>query len=434
MDDARRVVVTGVGMVTPLGIGHAEFWDGVLAGRSAARRLAGLAERGFPTAFACPVDDTRFDPAAHVRERKSLKLMGRAVRFAVAAADLAVRDAGVDLSSLDPGRCGVVLGTGGVGLHDEEYLEALLDIAVELRGPKRPRDVRELAGRYLNPLTPLKVLPNIAAAHIAIQFGFRGESVTFCTACTSGTQAIGEALRLMRLGHADLILAGGADAMINPMGLVGFGMLGVLSTRNDDPEHASRPFDRDRDGFVMGEGGVVLVLETLEHARARSATVLAELIGYGGCSDAFRITDEREDGEGCADAMRRALADARVAPEDVQYVNAHGTGTRQNDATETLAIKKVFGAHARKLAVSSTKSQIGHLVAAAGAVECAACVLALQHQTAPPTINYATPDAACDLDCVPNEARPMRLETVLSNSFGFGGQNACLLLRRGESA
>jgi 3-oxoacyl-[acyl-carrier-protein] synthase II len=241
-------------------------------------------------------------------------------------------------------------------------------------------------------------------------------------------------MRIMRLGHADLMLAGGADAMINPMGLIGFGMLGVLSKRHENPAQASRPFDRYRDGFVMGEGGVVFVLETYEHAINRGATVLAEMIGYGGCSDAYRITDERENGEGCAEAMQRALVDADLAPEEIQYINAHGTGTRLNDRTEVIAIERVFGRHTRELCISSNKSQIGHLVAAAGAVELAACVLALQNQIIPPTINYETPDPECEVDVVPNVPRPARLETIMSNSFGFGGQNACLILRHGSAS
>ena len=272
------------------------------------------------------------------------------------------------------------------------------------------------------------MLPNVGAAHIAIEHGCRGENLTVCTACTSGTQAIGEAVRLLRLGHADVMLAGAADAMINSVGLVGFGMLGVLSRRNDDPEHASRPFDRDRDGFVMGEGGALFVLETEEHAQRRGARVLARIEGYAACSDAWRITDEREDGDGCVDAMRRALEDAALRPDEVDYVSAHGTSTPMNDRTEIRAIRTVFGEHAEALAVSSLKSQIGHLVAAAGAVELAACILALQHQMLPPTVNVQNQDPECDLDVVPNEARPARVHRVLKNSFGFGGQNACLVI------
>ena len=424
-----RVVVTGVGMVTPFGVGRQVFWDGVMAARSTARHLDEFEAERYPTSFACPVADAVFDPAAFVTNRKSLKLMSRATRFAMAAARLALDDAGLGLDERDPWRCGVAHGAGGVGLHDRDYLDSMSELVVEMRAGGAG-SLLELAGRHLNPLTPLKILPNITAAHLAIEHDLRGENSTTCTACTSGTQAIGVALRTLREGHADVMLAGGSDAMINPTGLVAFGMLGVLSTRSDDPARASRPFDRDRDGFVMGEGSTMVVLETLSHARRRGAPILAELAGYGGCADAYRITDEREDGAGCAEAMRRALEDARVAPGDVQYVNAHGTGTRMNDKTETAALKQVFGAHARSLAVSSTKSQIGHLVAAAGAVEFGACVLALSNQVIPPTINYETPDPDCDLDYVPNASREARLDTILSNSFGFGGQNACLVLAR----
>jgi len=425
----ERVVVSGVGMVTPFGVGRQAFWDGVLAARSTARHLDEFEAGRYPTSFACPVDDAAFDPGSFVTNRKSLKLMSRATRFAMAASRLALDDAGLGPAERDPWRCGVAHGAGGVGLHDQDYLDSMSELTAEMRAGGAG-SLLELAGRHLNPLTPLKILPNITAAHLAIEHDLRGENSTVCTACTSGTQAIGVALRTLRDGRADVMLAGGSDAMINPMGLIAFGMLGVLSTRSDDPARASRPFDRDRDGFVMGEGSTMVVLETLSHARRRGAPILAELVGYGGCADAYRITDEREDGAGCAEAMRRALEDARVAPQDVQYVNAHGTGTRMNDRTETAALKQVFGAHARSLAVSSTKSQIGHLVAAAGAVEFGACVLALVHQVMPPTINYETPDPDCDLDYVPNAAREARLDTILSNSFGFGGQNACLVLAR----
>ena len=431
-DREVRIVVTGMGMITPMGIGQDEFWEGVITGRSTAQLVPGLSSQEYPTAIACQVDDERFEPGDFVKSRKNLKLMGRTVKFAVSAAGMAVQDASLDLTGVDPTRCGVALGVGGVGLHDAEYLEILLDISRDILATEGQPNLLDIAMRHLNPLTPLKTLPNIAAAHIAIEHGLRGENLTVCTACTSGTQAVGEALRIMRLGHADVMLAGAADAMINSMGLIGFGMLGVLSRRNDDPARASRPFDKTRDGFVMGEGGVVLVMETLTHATNRGAPILAEVIGYGNCSDAYRITDEREDGGGCIDAMKRALADARVAPDAIQYINAHGTGTQQNDRTEVFSIKQVFGDHSRRLCVSSTKSQVGHMVAAAGAVELAACVLALRHQIVPPTINYETPDPECDLDVVPNEARPANLQTVLSNSFGFGGQNACLVARKWE--
>ena len=426
----ERVVVTGLGMVTPLGVGHRAFWDGVQASRSAARTVA---EGGARASFACPVDDAGLRWEDYVPNRKGLKLMSRATRFAMVAAALAIADSGLGANGRDPRRCAVAHGAGGVGLHDQDYLDALVAVTDELR-KNDDVDLVALASRFMNPLTPLKILPNNTAAQIAIAHEFRGENVTICTACTSGTQAIGEGFRILREGRADVVLAGGSDAMINPMGLSAFGMLGVLSTRAEDPQHASRPFDRDRDGFVMGEGSAMLVLERESHARRRGAPVWAELAGYGCCSDAYRITDEREDGSGCIQAMRAALEDARVDPARIQYVNAHGTGTRMNDRTETLAVREVFGAHADRLAVSSTKSQIGHLVAAAGAAEAGACLLALRHQTMPPTINYVTPDPECDLDVVPNTPRAAPLDTILSNSFGFGGQNACLVFQRGWTA
>ena len=425
----ERVVVTGLGMVTPFGIGHDAFWNGVLDGRSAARLIPGLDPARYPTPFACPVDDTSLDVGASVTNAKSIKLMSRATRFAMVAARLAFEDAALPLAARDPLRCGVVHGAGGVGLHDQDYLDTMSAIAADLRDHD-DRNLLELAREHLNPLTPLKMLPNISAAHIAIEHDLRGENVTVCTACTSGTQAIGEAMRAIRHGWADVMLAGGSDAMINPMGLVAFGMLGVLSTRVADPSRASRPFDRDRDGFVMGEGSVLLVLESARHAERRGARVRAELSGYGCCSDAYRVTDEREDGSGCVVAMGRALADAGLRPADVAYVNAHGTGTRMNDATEVRALRQVFGDHLGRMAVSSTKSQVGHCVAAAGAVEIGACILALEHQVLPPTINYETRDPDCDVDVVPNVSRPAHLESVLSNSFGFGGQNACVALKR----
>lgn len=419
-------------MVTPFGIGRESFWQGIISGRSTARRLEQFDVSGFPTPFACPVDDLTFDVGAFVSNRKSIKTMSRASQFAMAASALALRDAGVSGSPPRPERWGICHGAGGVGLHDLDHLETMYGIAQSLRRTSAEggsSNFLELALQRMNPLTPLKMLPNITAAHIAIEHGFRGENETICTACTSGTQAIGAALRSIRSGLADLVLAGGSDAMINPMGLVGFGMLGVLSTRSDNPARASRPFDRDRDGFVMGEGSSMLVLESATHARARGAPVLALVEGYGACSDAYRVTDERADGSGCVDAIERALRDARLAPAEVDYVNAHGTGTRMNDRTEVQAIRRVFGSHAARLPVSSTKSQVGHLVAAAGAMEAAACVLALRNQTIPPTINYETPDPECDIDVVPNEARGADLNVVLSNSFGFGGQNACLVFR-----
>ncbi len=424
-----RVVVTGIGMVAPLGIGTDAFWEGVTAARSAARCVSGFGIPPDSGEFACPVDDSALDMADYLDSPKSVKLMSRATRFAVAAARMATRDAGFEGPCDDPHRCGVSHGAGGIGLLDDDYMSSLVDLGAHYRDGGGP-DLGALVACHINPLAPLRMLPNSAAAQIAIEHGFQGENTTVCTACTSGAQAIGEALRVLRLGRADVMLAGGSDAMINAMGLASFRMLGVLSRRSDDPARASRPFDLNRDGFVMGEGAAMLVLETESHARRRGARVRAELAGYGCCSDAYRITDGREDGSGCVEAMRRALDDAGVPPSEVDYVNAHGTGTRMNDRTEVLAIGQLFGARARQIPISSTKSQIGHLVAAAGAVELATCTLAIEHQVLPPTINHDTPDPECDLDVVPNAAREGRLDVVLSNSFGFGGQNACLVLRR----
>ena len=432
MNPESTVVVTGIGLVTPLGIGRDAFWEGILASRSTARTIDWLLETGGPTTFACPVDDAAFDVGDFVKDRKSVKLMNRAARHAVVAASLALTDAGLHEGDLDPQRSGVALGAGGVGLHDDDFLQTMRRLASELKPSEGRRSAYELAVQHVHPLLPLKLLPNSAATHIAINHNLRGESLTLCTACTSGTQALGEALRILRRGHADVMLAGGTDAMINPVGVVGFGLLGVLSTRSDDPASAARPFDKDRDGFVMGEGAAILVLERLEHARKRGARILARLAGYGCSSDAYRVTDERRDGSGPSSAMNLALEDAGLAPSAVQYVNAHGTGTVMNDRTEVVALRSVFGESLDRLPVSSTKSQIGHLLAASGAVEAAACVMALEHQAIPPTINFRTPDPECAIDVVPNVPRQAELGAVLSNSFGFGGQNACLVLTREE--
>lgn len=427
----RDVVVTGIGMVTPMGIGRAAFWKGVLEARSTARRIPWLEEAGVRAPIGCPVEDGWADPADYARERKSVKLMSRAARHAVIASTLAVRDAGLRMEEVEPKRRAVVLGAGGVGLHDADFLDTLLAGLSEAARPGEDATFYQRARRHIHPLTPLRLLPNIATAHVAITHELRGESVTICTACTSGTQALGEALRLLRADRADVVLAGGTDAMINPIGVIGFDMLGVLSRRADDAARACRPFDKQRDGFVMGEGAAIFVLETRAHAQARGASILAELSGYGVCSDGFRVTDEREDGSGPAEAMGRALTDAGVEPGAVQYVNAHGTGTVMNDRTEVVALQGLFGGRLRMIPVSSTKSQIGHLLAAAGAVEAAACVFALQDQVVPPTINHQTPDF--DLDVVPNRPRAAALRDVISNSFGFGGQNACLAIRRAQA-
>jgi 3-oxoacyl-[acyl-carrier-protein] synthase II len=431
---AERVVVTGVGVVTPIGPDLASFADALRAGRSGVRRITAFDCDGFDTQIAAQVGP-EFDPAAYAEPPKAAKLMSRAAALAVAAAAMARADAGLGPDDVAGERLGVSLGAGGMGPVDVDMVEGQLETAGEVARQRGvgtlsvPAFARVFKART-NPITMLRGLPNIAAAHVAIQHGARGPNATITTACTAGTQAIADAVRMIRQGDADVVLAGGADAMINPVGVLGFGMLGTLSRRNDDPPHASRPFDRERDGFVIGEGAGVVVLERESFARARAARTWAELAGYGVTCDAYRITDERPDATSAAAAILRCLEDAGASAADVDYVNAHGTGTPMNDVVETRAIKAALGARAGQVPVSSTKSMIGHLLAAAGAVELAATLLALRDGFLPPTINYRTPDPECDLDYVPNVARPARVDVAISNSFGFGGQNACLAIRR----
>jgi 3-oxoacyl-[acyl-carrier-protein] synthase II len=424
-----------VGVVTPIGIGADAFSAALRAGRSGARRIQAFDCTGLDSQVAAEVETDAFDPAAFVEPRKLVKHMTRATTFAVAAAALARQSAQMGTDDVDPFRIAISLGVGGMGPVDVDALDLQASVAIaavrETGGdvldiPTFARIFRERA----NPITALRGLPNLAAAHVAIQQGARGPNYTIATACSAGTQAIGAGIRLIQHGEADVVFAGGADAMINPVGVLGFTMLGTLSRRNECPERASRPFDRDRDGFVIGEGAGIVVLEREDMARARGATVLAEAAGYGVTCDAYRITDERPDGLSATRAIEQCLRDGDAVAADVGYVNAHGTGTRMNDVVETRAIKRALGPHASAVAVSSTKSMIGHLLAGAGAVEFVAMVLGMRDGFLPPTINYDTPDPECDLDCVPNRARPMRFDAAVSNSFGFGGQNACLLIRR----
>jgi len=430
----ERVAITGIGVVTPIGVGRAEYTEALRAGRSGCGTITAFDCGGFDTRIAAEVDDRLFDASAYVEPRKMVKHMSRAARFAVAAAAMARSDSALASGDVDPYRIGVSLGAGGMGIVDLDQLTAQATAAIiSMRGrDSETLDIPEFARVFrerTNPILPLRGLPNLAAAHVAIQQDARGPNNTITTACSAGTQAIGEGMRAIQRGDADVVFAGGADAMINPVGVLGFSMLGTLSRRNDEPERASRPFDAERDGFVIGEGAAILVLERESFARARGARVLAELAGYGCTCDAYRITDERPDAEAAVRAMQRCLEDAGLTPGDVGYINAHGTGTQMNDATETRAVRALFGRD-RVPPMSSTKSMIGHLLAAAGAAELAATVLALDAGFLPPTINYVSPDPACDLDCVPNTARSARLDAALSNSFGFGGQNACLAIRR----
>jgi len=430
------VAITGVGVVTPIGTGADAFAAALKAGRSGVRHITAFDCGGFETQIAAEVDDTTFDATPHVEPPKMMKVMSRPTLFAVTAASLARQAASLTPRDVDPYRLGVSLGAGGMGPVDMDIIAgqaaAIIEAAKENGGAAEfniPAFARIFQART-NPIAVLRGLPNLAAAHIAIQNGARGPNNTLTTACTAGTQAIGEGMRIILRGDADVVLAGGADAMINPVGILGFSMLGTLSRRNNDPPTASRPFDRGRDGFVIGEGSGVVVLEREDFAKARGAPILAEAAGYGVTCDAYRITDERPDASAAARAMLNCLRDAGADPNDVGYINAHGTGTPMNDVTETRAIKTALGSHAYGLPVSSTKSMIGHLLAAAGAVELVAALVAMRGGFVPPTLNHDTPDPECDLDYVPNDARPAHFDAALSNSFGFGGQNACLLIRR----
>jgi 3-oxoacyl-[acyl-carrier-protein] synthase II len=407
----RRVVVTGVGLVSPLGIGGEETWAAVRAGRSGAGPITLFDASRHTTRFACEVKG--FDPLAWV-DRKDVKKMDRFIQFAVAAADLALKDAGFTVQPAEAEQVGVFIGSGigGFATIEREHSELVR------HGPRR-----------ISPFFIPAAIVNLASGWVSIRTGATGPNSATCTACTTSAHAVGDSYRIIARGEAVAMIAGGSEAAITPLGVGGFCSMRALSTRNDEPEKASRPFDRDRDGFVMGEGAGILLLEELEHAQARGARIYCELVGYGMSADAFHITAPSEDGAGAVRVMRRTLKDAGLAPEAVDYINCHGTSTPVGDPQEVRAIKTVFGEHARRLAVSSTKSMTGHLLGAAGGLEAGLCAFALRDQVLPPTINLDNQDPACDLDCVPNAARPAALRHVLTNSFGFGGTNGALLLR-----
>lgn len=408
----HRVVITGMGAVTPLGLNVAEFWEGLKAGRSGVGLITRFDTANYDTKIAAEVK--AFTPGEFI-DRKEARRMDRYTQFALAAAKMAFADAGLEKDALDSDRCGVYFGSGIGGM--ETYSE---EIGVLMqKGPGR-----------VSPFMIPMMIANMAAGTIAIQYGLKGPNMTTVTACSSANNAIGEAFYAIREGRADLMVSGGSEASIVPVALAGFGNMKALSTRNDEPEKASRPFDEGRDGFVMGEGGGVVILESLEHAQKRGARIYAEVIGYGCAADAHHMVQPPENGEGGARAMKRAIADAGIRPDEVGYINAHGTSTPQGDIAETRAIKTIFGEHAYKLAVSSTKSMHAHLLGAAGAVELIATVMALVENLLPPTINLVEPDPECDLDYVPNQARAARVNVALSNSFGFGGQNATVAVRR----
>ncbi|PYR23886.1 MAG: beta-ketoacyl-[acyl-carrier-protein] synthase II [Acidobacteria bacterium] len=410
----RRVVVTGIGLVSSLGIGTDANWDALCAGRSGIGPITRFDASGFSTRIAGEVKD--FDPLQFI-DKKDVKKMDIFIQFAIAAADGAMADSTLAITPANDTRVGVLIasGIGGFTTIEREH-KAFLD-----GGPRK-----------ISPFFIPSAIINLAAGQVSIRFGAKGPNSATCTACTASAHAIGDAYEIIKRGAADAMIAGGSEAAVCAMGIGGFAALRALSTRNDEPERASRPFDRDRDGFVLGEGAGVVVLEELDAARSRGARIYAELVGYGMSSDAYHMTGQPEDGNGAVRAMAAAIESADVPPTAVDYINAHGTSTPINDPTETLAIKTYFGTHARKLAVSSSKSMTGHLLGAAGGLEAGISVLAVHNQLAPPTINLECPDPACDLDYVPNHARPMTIEYALSNSFGFGGTNAALLFKRFE--
>ncbi|HLA23783.1 MAG TPA: beta-ketoacyl-ACP synthase II [bacterium] len=416
MTTQHRVAVTGIGVVSPIGIGKDRFWESLIAGRSGVGRITRFDVTGWDTQIAAEVRD--FDPSQWM-ERKEVRRNDRFVQFAHAASRLALEDARFTITRQNGPRVGVLIGSGIGGAETwEEQHRTLLE-----RGPHR-----------VSPFFIPMIIINMASGVVSILLGARGPTASVVTACATGGNAIGDASRIIQRGEADAMLAGGSEAAITPLSLAGFISMKAMSTRNDAPERASRPFDAGRDGFVMGEGAGVVLLENLEQALRREAHIYSELVGYGMSGDAYHITQPDPDADGASRSIRNALHDAGMQPAEIDYINAHGTSTLYNDRTETLAIKKVFGDHARRLAVSSTKSMTGHLLGAAGGVELVACALAIEHQTLPPTINYETPDPDCDLDYVPNIPRPATVRTAMSNAFGFGGHNAILILRKYEGS
>lgn len=424
-----RIVITGMGWVTPLGHDLETVWASLLRCETGVGPTGKFDASTFPTRFSAQVKNYDWrqyvtDPAIHGE-------VGDHVAFALGAAVQAWRHAGLhEFKGLNPERLGIYLGAGeGVPDFDNYIGSNLAGWNTE----KRALDAvawAKAAKTLMNVTREVGQEPNMPVTHLALEFGAMGPVHNCLTACAASTQAIGEAMEILRTGDADVMITGGAHTMIHPLGVTGFNRLTALSTRNDDHLHASRPFDRDRDGFVMGEGAGMLILETLEHAQARDASILCEVVGYGSSADAFRITDIPEDGHGAVSSMKQALAAAGLTPADIDYISAHGTSTRENDATETTAVKTAFGDHARCTPMSSVKSMLGHLIAAAGAVELITCVLAIRDQVLPPTINYQNPDPDCDLDYVPNAPRKTDVDICLSNSFGFGGQNDTIIIRR----
>ncbi|MHC4402288.1 MAG: beta-ketoacyl-ACP synthase II [Planctomycetota bacterium] len=421
----RRVVVTGIGCVTPLGAEIEAVWSRLLDGQSGVGYITLFDASNFPTRISAEVRD--WDLSDVGEDPNDWQFQGRHTHFAVGAARKAVADSGIDVGRVDPTRFGVYTGSGE-GQQDFDSFTRMMVAALEGEDLDMARFTR-MGLEILHPIVELEQDPSMPAGHLASLFGAEGPNVNCLTACAASSQAIGEAAEIIRRGEADVMLSGGAHTMIHPFGVTGFNLLTALSTSNDEPQKASRPFDRNRDGFVLGEGSGMVILESLEHAQSRGAQIYGELCGYGSTADAFRITDTHPEGRGCISCIQMALDDAGIGPERIDYINAHGTSTSVNDRVETLSVKQVFGEKAYQVPISSTKSMMGHLIAAAGATELIFCLLALRDNVVPPTTNYETPDPDCDLDYVPNAARETPCNHVMSNSFGFGGQNVTLIAR-----
>jgi 3-oxoacyl-[acyl-carrier-protein] synthase II len=411
-------------------MGHSidPVWKRLLASDSGIARTSIFDASTFPTSISAEVKD--FDLASHIGELGPHRGTGRNSQFALAACQQAWKAAKLDRASLDLDRVGIYLGSGEGSLDFDAYTTAALSSWKQDESKLDTARWAQIARELMNVTREIEQEPNMPLSHIALLTGARGPALNCLTACAASTQAIGEATEILRRGDADVMIGGGAHSMIHPFGVTGFNRLTALSTANEDPPRASRPFDANRGGFVLGEGAGMVILESLDHAKSRNAPILAEVVGYGSTADAFRITDQHPTGEGAVIAMREALVDAKLTPRDIHYINAHGTGTRENDGNETGAIKQVFGDHAKNVPVSSIKSMMGHLIAAAGAVELICCVLAIRDQILPPTMNLTSHDPECDLDYVPNKARQAKVETAMSNSFGFGGQNDTIIVKR----
>ncbi len=416
MNERRRVVVTGIGAITPIGLSASEYWQNLVSGKSGAGPITYFDTSAYDTHFACQVKGYK---ATDFLDRKAAQRMDPFAQFAMISSDMAIADSGIPLKDLDPDRIGVVFGSGigGMTSYDTQFTNYMQG------GPRR-----------ISPFFIPMLIPDIACGQISIKHGLKGPNYATVSACATASHAIGDAFRLIQYGDADAMVCGGSEAPITPMGLGGFNSMKALSTRNDNPEKASRPFDVQRDGFVMGEGSATLILEEMEHALKRGAKIYAEMVGIGFTADAHHITAPPEGGEGAIRSMKRALNDARISTDQVDYINVHGTSTPLGDVSETVAIKKTFGDHAKKVHISSTKSMTGHLLGAAGAVEAIAAIMACKTDTIPPTINYEFPDPACDLDYTPNVAVKTTVHYALSNTFGFGGHNATILVRKFTTA